>query len=990
MAISVNPSTFVITIPQSDLTLDSGTLYTYNTDNFRLELKAWEDDEGGIIFLKTHLHNTEVTVAGTTYARSIEILSPYSITFEDGQYTVILQGSNNNIFDVASGILNQNQVQVIPTNSAGLIVTVSESSVTAEDVADAVWDENLNSHTVSGSAGSAQIYQHYSGKVCIDISNGGTGTVYPMGTEENPVNNISDALTIANSFEIKKFEVKGTLVLSSGDFTEYNFTGCSNLLNCIIVLAGATTTNSKFESITLTGTVLGNDIYCSKCMVSDLSNVDGIFFDSAFVNTITIAPSGEILGKAISMASEPTIVDFNNNPGNFAVGAESGQIRIVNASAAGTTVRYAAYGGTIQIDSTCVSGSAAFIGSGQILDESGPGFTVDSTGLIAIPTIARAVWDVALADYDEPEAAGTALMNVDYDGRLNINSNGYAGTLYPIGTSKYPVNNLDDALTIAHSRNINTIILENSITIEATHDISNLAIQTIGIMGTTITFTDGCSANNSAFRYANLEGVLNGNDILLVESCSILNLENFSGIMQGVAFLQGSEISIGSWAELYNCRAGGDPGNEPEISIGDSVLSIQQYRGNLKLKDKTGSNRTVASFLPGNVIIDSTCVSGSIQILGVGEVEADNSGDNCHVDLDAVISRSSISESVWDEELVKHLNDKTTGHALMHESYDNTIFVDPINGTNGSTYPHGIRQHPVKNITDILAVANNYILSKIYVLGSLNVNGGEDVSGFTFMSDRSLGNVVVVSAGAITNETYFENLTVSGTMSGAVRYTTCVMGNINNFDGGAKNSLITGNINITGNGANYLTDCDTYVTDTTYKQINVGDNLLNIIRCRGNYEITNYTGSSVVTTDLVAGHMKIASSCVSGIITVAGMVRLIDESGAGCYVIDASLTETGISNEVLSKTVSGSIIGSLGYVINEINNDLKRALGLIHENIYIDNPSYDSDNNLVGARVRIYSIAGSVGTTNDIIGTYQITSTGSGPGKFTNWYQIKQ
>lgn len=155
MSISVDPLTFIITIPKIDLTLDSGTLYTYDTNAFRLELKNWEDNEGGIIFLKTHLHNTEVTVAGTTYARSIEILPPYSITFEDGQYSVILQGSNNNIFDIASGILNQNQVQVIPTNSAGLIVTVQGSGVTEQDkldIADRVWDEMMLSHTLSGSS----------------------------------------------------------------------------------------------------------------------------------------------------------------------------------------------------------------------------------------------------------------------------------------------------------------------------------------------------------------------------------------------------------------------------------------------------------------------------------------------------------------------------------------------------------------------------------------------------------------------------------------------------------------------------------------------------------------------------------------------------------------------------------------------------------------------------------------------------------------------
>jgi len=72
-----------------------------------------------------------------------------------------------------------------------------------------------------------------------------------------------------------------------------------------------------------------------------------------------------------------------------------------------------------------------------------------------------------------------------------------------------------------------------------------------------------------------------------------------------------------------------------------------------------------------------------------------------------------------------------------------------------------------------------------------------------------------------------------------------------------------------------------------------------------------------------------------------------------------------------------------------ISNDLKRVLGLMHENIYIDNPVYDSDCNLTSARIRIYSNAGSVGTSNDVIGTYEISAPASGPGKFVTWKQIK-
>ena len=250
--------------------------------------------------------------------------------------------------------------------------------------------------------------------------------------------------------------------------------------------------------------------------------------------------------------------------------------------------------------------------------------------------------------------------------------------------------------------------------------------------------------------------------------------------------------------------------------------------------------------------------------------------------------------------------------------------------------------------------------------------------------------LVVVSAGATTNETYFENLTVSGTMNGAVRYTTSVLGTINNFDGGAKNCLITNNINITGTGFNYLTDCDTYVSDVTLKQIDVGDKLLNIIRCRGNYEIINKTSSSIVTIDLFAGHIKIASSCVSGMITVSGLVRLLDYSGAGCNVIDGTLSEDGTADAVLNETVADHLTaGSLGYVVNESSDDLKRALGLLDENSSLDQQVYNVDHKLTSARKRIYSNKLSVGTDSDVLATYNIFAEWDGTA-LTSYKMVKQ
>lgn len=121
MAITIDWPTKTINVPKADLTLITGDLYELDVNDFRLDLKALEASEEGMSYPDTHTHNTEITVAGVTYARAVEIINGYQVEFEDGLYAVRLAGANNNIFDVENGILVRNQVSIISNNSAGLI-----------------------------------------------------------------------------------------------------------------------------------------------------------------------------------------------------------------------------------------------------------------------------------------------------------------------------------------------------------------------------------------------------------------------------------------------------------------------------------------------------------------------------------------------------------------------------------------------------------------------------------------------------------------------------------------------------------------------------------------------------------------------------------------------------------------------------------------------------------------------------------------------------
>ena len=121
MAVTIDHRTKIISILQSDLTLISGTLYELDTNQFKKDVAALLDDEAGMVSEDAFTHNTEVTLAGVTFARTIEFINGYTVTFEDLQYRVRLVGSNNNVSDVA----NVNQVSILSQNSAGLIVTDS-------------------------------------------------------------------------------------------------------------------------------------------------------------------------------------------------------------------------------------------------------------------------------------------------------------------------------------------------------------------------------------------------------------------------------------------------------------------------------------------------------------------------------------------------------------------------------------------------------------------------------------------------------------------------------------------------------------------------------------------------------------------------------------------------------------------------------------------------------------------------------------------------
>jgi len=121
-------------------------------------------------------------------------------------------------------------------------------------------------------------------------------------------------------------------------------------------------------------------------------------------------------------------------------------------------------------------------------------------------------------------------------------------------------------------------------------------------------------------------------------------------------------------------------------------------------------------------------------------------------------------------------------------------------------------------------------------------------------------------------------------------------------------------------------------------------------------EVSSQIGVDV--TELSGGHYR------------AGFTP--DEVGAWYLIVyHSQYFPWGKSDDILVYTSDFDMIAS----------DLARTLGLTQENYYLDNTvytDYQGATLLTSGRLRIYSDAVSVSTNNNVIATYQITSTWSG------------
>lgn len=362
MAITIDWGTKIIYVPKADLTLIQSTpteIRELNLNWFRMQLKDLEDGEEGMAFLDTHRHNTEVMVGGITLARVIEIINGYTVTFEDGQYAVNLVGANSNVGDV----VNVNQVSVRSYNSAGLI-----SSPDIE-------------------------YASFQNCVTIDVTSPWSGTLFPIGTKRQPVNNLVDAMLISVYRGFTAFFVIGDLTVdASGDYSGMTFIGSGMSKSTVDVEASANVLGCEFIDCHLTG-VLDGKSTAKNCRINDLNYINGVIQECLLEEgEITLGGSDRAVFLDCwsgGSEEEAPVINCGGSGQELVVRNYSGSLRLRNKTGS-DAVAITLSAGRIHLENTVEAGVILVSGVGACENEGTA--TVDTSELLNQHSIADEIF----------------------------------------------------------------------------------------------------------------------------------------------------------------------------------------------------------------------------------------------------------------------------------------------------------------------------------------------------------------------------------------------------------------------------------------------------------------------------------------------------------------------------------------------------------------------------------------------------------------------
>lgn len=503
-------------------------------------------------------------------------------------------------------------------------------------------------------------YSSFQNAVWIKLSGSQTGTVYPAGNKQNPVNNLDDALLIALHWGFTTFQMSESITLgSSVVLNGYKLVGLSPLTTHIVIEDSAACNNLSVENCKVTG-VLDNGTKITECNAGDLAHVNGFIDKCGLFGTIALSGGLKVvINNCVTMDQDnPPIIDMGGSGQSCSMPTYSGIVTFTELADETQEIGVGLAGGMVVLDPTITKGTVVLAGTGVPMNNAGPDVIVNTDGLISSALISKAVHDEQIDTHKIDGSFGKVVSDMRYGGFVWVDvANGVSGTGDGVGTQGNPSNNISDSKIIAGTVGTRQFKIRGTVTLLDSFDGSGSGYMFIGAgaIAEDIIMLNGQNIGGCYFEQVTVYGEMIGPATW--ERCVLYNLSNAVGIANNCGYR--GTLGLGGVGEAF---LGNDiQGITRPVTI-DMVGAgrVCQISGAVELVIKNAGIGAIANFTlnSGSITYESSCIAGASSHIDGVNIRKDNQGEISVIDhsLSALHGEGSwegigdvslIADAVW-------------------------------------------------------------------------------------------------------------------------------------------------------------------------------------------------------------------------------------------------------------------------------------------------------------------------------------------------------
>lgn len=251
------------------------------------------------------------------------------------------------------------------------------------------------------------VLDNYRGIIHIDTTSGNTGVSYPLGTIEVPVDNYSDAKTLADLAGFREFRLANGVLTLTSSLNEWVVFGATP--EAEVAFNGQNVNGTRFSGLKVSGIMSGN-VSVNDGILEDVSNFLGFASFCGLSGDLTLGDGESTIDRGRSQepgSKLPGLIFGVSSSLNMRAYSGGAKVENMTTSINSGTIEFV--GGAVEIDTSCTAGELVIRGIVDVIDNNA-GTNVIVEAALARSPIADVVWDEIVPGFHDTSGSAGKLL----------------------------------------------------------------------------------------------------------------------------------------------------------------------------------------------------------------------------------------------------------------------------------------------------------------------------------------------------------------------------------------------------------------------------------------------------------------------------------------------------------------------------------------------------------------------------------------------------